>query len=116
MKRVEHRVAAAALRLGREKRGQNAAGERADAGQQHEQPRAKGRPRQVGGEVCHELAVRAQRLVAREFLQEVLLDHLEKNEEQRADRARDRPDERCVQQHPPEESEIELGHRCSAKP
>jgi hypothetical protein len=105
---VQRGVSASALRLGSDEGGQDSARERAEPRDDHEQPWSK---RRGIRRAHHQLAVCAEGLVAGEILEQVALHDLERDEEERPHAASNRPDEGGVQQHPSEETKIELRHR-----
>ena len=102
VERVDDRVCAAAARLGGEPRD-GAADERAERGDEPQEPRTPGR----GLRIEDELPGGLERQVPREPLEEHPLHDLEPRHEERPDEPRRRPDERRVQEHSPEDLEPE---------
>ena len=103
VERVDHRVAAAAARLGREA-GEPAADERADRRDEQQEPRSE----LVRGAGADEgLALRAQDDVAGEILENRLLRVFERREEQRADEASSGSDEHGMPDGAPEQTHVE---------
>ena len=103
MEGVDRRVAAAAAGLGGEPR-QQAAGEPAERREQDQQPGTEGRRAGPQGE---RLAVGAQDGIARQLLEQEVLEELDGGEEERADEARGDTDERRMQERAPDDPEIE---------
>ncbi len=103
VKGVDHRVAAAAARL-RRRGGDQARAEGADGGHDHEEPPAVVVPH-LGRK--HPLAVRAQRDVAAQILEEEPLHDLEAEEEGRTDDAGAEADQGGVQQGTAEDAQVD---------
>ena len=103
MKRVDHRVAAAAPRFGRQLRD-DAARQRADRRHQQQQPG----PEVVdAGQLGQErLAVRAQRAVAAQVFQDQPLHHLQRGEERRAHQPGRHTDDGGVEQHSADDPQV----------
>jgi len=100
---VDHRVAAAAARFGRQL-GDDAARQRADRRDQREQPGAEtAQVRELGQE---RLAVRTQRPIATQLFQDQALHHLQGGEERRAHQACRHADDGGVEQHPPDDPQV----------
>src|SRR5262249_614333 len=100
---VDHRVASAAAGLGREPAGE-AAEERADRGDDYEEPGAEVGGRLAAGEL---LAVGAERHVAGEALEREALQVLERGEEAGADEAGADAGQAGVEERPPEDVQLE---------
>jgi hypothetical protein len=92
---------------------EQAAGEAAEGGEEDEQPGPefrRARPQRKG------LAVRAQNRIARELLEQEMLEDLDGGEEERADESRSDADERRVEERAPDDPEIEgPGVRCESR-
>ena len=107
VERLDDRVAAAAARLGGEPRRDDAREQRPDRGEDEQEPRAERRP---GRRLAEDALARgAEREVPRERLEPDALHALDAGEEERAEEPGGRADERRVQQHAPEDLELDRG-------